>query len=248
VTGALTTIDVQDFAGDEVGVVQIHNRLSDVVDFAHVADRVQIAQRFMGFFAVHRGLDDARGNRVHPNPALGVLNRQGFGRCVQTTFGQRGQYRRHAVNCVVCQAGGDVDDVAFALFFHLVDRELGDVEEAVQVHRQHVGVVFGGVRGERFGDEDTGVVDQGVDAAKTCDGFTDDLLCDFRVADVARHGEDVRVGGRFDRTRRGDDFVIQVTEGFDHAGAEALGCASDNDDFFRIAHDEPLLINNGLNK
>ena len=52
VTGGLTAVDVQDFAGDEVGVVQIHNRLSDVADFAHVADRVQIAQRFMGFFAV----------------------------------------------------------------------------------------------------------------------------------------------------------------------------------------------------
>jgi hypothetical protein len=27
-----------------------------------------------------------------------------------------------------------------------------------------------------------------------------------------------------------------------------LGCASDDNDFFRIAHDEPLLINDGLKK
>ncbi|MNY70140.1 hypothetical protein D3C86_2082130 [compost metagenome] len=77
---------------------------------------------------------------------------------------------------------------------------MGDVEEAIQVHREHIGVVFSGVFGEGFGDEDPGVVDQGVDAAETFDRFTDHLLGDFRVADVARHGEDVRVGGRFDRT------------------------------------------------
>ncbi|MNG00446.1 hypothetical protein D3C84_833820 [compost metagenome] len=88
--------------------------------------------------------------------------------------------------------------MAAALFFHLGDGELGDVEEAIQVHRQHIGVVFSGVLGERFGDEDTGVVDQGVDAAKTCDGFADHLLSDFGVADVAGHGEDVRIGGWLD--------------------------------------------------
>ncbi|MNI32307.1 hypothetical protein D3C73_862160 [compost metagenome] len=205
-------------------------------------NRVQGAQCRVGFFAMHRRLDDARADRVYPDAALGVFDRQGFGRGVQAAFGQRSQHRWHAVDGVVDQAGGDVHHVAAAVFFHFGDGQLSDVEEAVQVHRQHVGVVFGGVLGERFGDEDAGVVDQGVDATETFDGFTDDFLRDFRVADVAGHGEDVRVGGRFDRTRGGDDFVVQVTECLDHACAQTLGGASDNDDFFRIAHDEPLQI------
>ena len=195
---------------------------------------------------MHRRLDDAGRDRIHPNPAFGVLDGQGFGSRVQAAFGQRRQYRRHAIDRMIDQAGGDVDHVPFTLLFHLGDGELGDVEEAIEVHRQHGGVIFGGVVRERFGDEDPGVVDQGVDAAETGDGFADDLLGDFRFADVAGHGEDVRIGGGFDRPRSGNHLVVQITEGFDHAGAEALGCASNNDDFSRIAHDEPLLRNDGL--
>ena len=149
---------------------------------------------------------------------------------------------------MVHQAGGDVDDVAAAVFLHLGDGQLGDVEEAVEVHRQHVGVVFSGVRGERLGDEDPGVVDQRIDTAKTCDRFADNTLCGGGFADVAGHGEDVRIGRRLDRTRSGDDLVTEFTEGLDHAVAETLGCASDDNDFFRIAHDEPLLINDDLKK
>ncbi len=67
---------------------------------------------------------------------------------------------------MIHQAGGDIDDMAFALFLHLGNRQLGDVEEAIQVHGQHVDVVFVGIAGEGFGDEDPGVVDQAVDATK----------------------------------------------------------------------------------
>lgn len=247
-TRTLPTIDMQDLAGDKVGAVQIDDGLRNIADLTHVPNRMQIPQCFVSFLTMHRRFDDAWADRVHPNPALGVLNGQGFGRRVQTTLGQRRQYRRYPVDGVVRQAGGDVDDVAATLFFHLGDRELGDVEEAIQVHRQHSGVVFLGVGGERFGDEDSGVVDQGVDAAETCDRFTDDSLGDRRVADVAGNGEDVRIGGWLDRTRSGDYPVIEITESLDHACAETLGGASNNDDFFRIAHDEPQLINDGLKR
>ncbi|MOA37346.1 hypothetical protein D3C78_1589280 [compost metagenome] len=141
---------------------------------------------------------------------------------------------------MVHQAGGDVDDVAAALLFHLGDGELGDVEEAIDVHRQHIGVVFCGVRGERLGDEDPGVVDQGIDATETGHRFTDDTPGGFRFADVTGHGENVRIGGWLDRARSGDDPVTEFTKGFDHTVAETLGCAGDDDDFFRNAHDEDL--------
>ena len=59
VTRALPTIHVQNLTSDKVGAVEVHNRLRDVADFAHVADRVQSAQCGVGFLAVHWGLDDA---------------------------------------------------------------------------------------------------------------------------------------------------------------------------------------------
>ena len=87
-TRALPTINVEDFASDELGAVQVHDRVGDVIDLAHVPDRVQCAQGGVGFFAVHRGLDDAGRYCVHPNAALGVFDGQGAGCRVQAAFGQ----------------------------------------------------------------------------------------------------------------------------------------------------------------
>ncbi|MNT91470.1 hypothetical protein D3C72_2325720 [compost metagenome] len=62
--------------------------MRNIIDLAHVPDRVQIAQCGVGFLAVHRGLDDARADRVHPDPALGVFDGQGFGCRVEAALGQ----------------------------------------------------------------------------------------------------------------------------------------------------------------
>src|SRR5471030_298596 len=182
---ALAAVHVQDLAGDESGVLQVDDCLGNITRFAHVPDRMQVAQCRVGFFTVHRRLDDPGAHRVHANAAFGVFDCQGFGRCAQAAFGQRGQHRRHTVNGVVHQAGGDVDDVPGALFEHFGDRQLGDVEEPVEVHAQHIFVVFVGVAGEGFGDEDTGVVDQAVDAAKVRHAFADYALGGGRVGDIA---------------------------------------------------------------
>lgn len=132
---------------------------------------------------------------------------------------------------MVDQAGGDVDDVPGALFEHLGDRQLGDVEEAVEVHGQHVYVVFVGVVGEGFGDEDAGVVDQAVDAAEARHAFVDYALGGGRVGDVAGHREDVRVGGWLDRTRGGHHAIIEGAVGLNHSGADALGGTGNDHDF-----------------
>lgn len=240
VPGALPAVHVQNLASHKARVIEIHHRLRDIVDFAHVPNRMQRAQCRVGFFAMHRRLDDARRYRVHPDSALGVFDGQGFGGGVEAALGQGSEDRGHTVYRVVGQAGGDVDHVALALFFHLGDGQLGDVEEAVEVDRQHRCVVFRGVGGERFGDEDAGVVDQGVDAAEACHAFADHPLSGGRVADVAGDGQDLRVVRRFDRARGGDDVVAQFAEGLDHAFAQTLGSSGDNDSFFRIAHDEIL--------
>jgi hypothetical protein len=49
---------------------------------------------------------------------------------------------------------------------HGGDCAAGDVEEAPQIHPGDRVVIFVGVIGERLGDEDPSVIDQGVDPAK----------------------------------------------------------------------------------
>ena len=98
---ALTTIDMEDFASDEVRAFQVEDRLHDVIDLTHMSDRVQAAEGGVSFFAVHRRFDDAGRYRVDPNAALGVLDGQRLGRRVDATLGQRSEHRRYAVNRVV---------------------------------------------------------------------------------------------------------------------------------------------------
>ena len=56
---------------------------------------------------------------------------------------------------------------------HLGDGELCDVKEPGDVDAHDRPVVGLGVRGERFGDEDAGVVDERVDAPEPCHAFGD---------------------------------------------------------------------------
>ena len=81
----------------------------------------------------------------------------------------------------------------------------------------HRAIVFGGVVGERLGDEDAGVVDQRVDAAEARDRLRDDALGGRRIGDVAGDGQDVRIGGRLDRAGIGDDAVVAVAVRLDQA-------------------------------
>lgn len=79
-TRALPTVDMQNLAGDKPSALQIDDRLGDVTHLPHMPDRMQLPERRVGFFAVHRRLDDPWAHRVHPDATLGVLDRQGLGR------------------------------------------------------------------------------------------------------------------------------------------------------------------------
>ena len=48
VAGALTTVDVKDFARHEAGRLKVEDRVDDVGDLAHMADWVQDAKLRMG--------------------------------------------------------------------------------------------------------------------------------------------------------------------------------------------------------
>jgi len=67
---------------------------------------------------------------------------------------------------VIDQAGGDLHDVAAALLLHFRNRQLGNAEESGEVDAERAGEIGLALLGERFGDEDAGVVDQRVDTAE----------------------------------------------------------------------------------
>ena len=68
---------------------------------------------------------------------------------------------------------------------------LGDEEETVEVGPQLLAVLFLGIVGECAGDEDAGVVHQGIDPAELGDGLLDHSLAGDRIADVAGDGQKV---------------------------------------------------------
>src|SRR5260221_11397228 len=119
VARALTTVDVKDFARHEAGRLEVEDRVDDVGDLTHMADRVQDAKLRMRLDGMHRRLDGAQGHGVHPDTVLRILDRERFGRSIQAALRQRSEHRRNAGDRVVDQARRDLHDMTAALFFHL---------------------------------------------------------------------------------------------------------------------------------
>ena len=85
---------------------------------------------------------------------------------------------------MVNQARGDLDHMAAPLLRHLGDRKLRDMEEPRDVDRHDGRVVGLGILGERFADEDAGVVDQRVDTPEPRHPIRNGTLCGAAVGNV----------------------------------------------------------------
>ena len=140
---------------------------------------------------------------------------------------------------MVNQAGGDLHDVAAALFLHLGDGELRHMEKSGDVDAKNRRVVGLGVLGEGLGDEDAGVVDERVDAPEPRHALGNRALGRLPIGDVAGNRDDVVIVRRPHRARGGDHPVVAITIGFDERRADALRCAGDNRNFLFDAHDTP---------
>ena len=57
----LATVHMQDLAGDEAGILQIEDRVDDVVDLAETTDGMQFRQGVVGRRIVHRRADYPEG-------------------------------------------------------------------------------------------------------------------------------------------------------------------------------------------
>ena len=217
------------------GVLEVDHRVDDVAHLAHPADREQFAEGLVVLLGMHRSLDDARRDSVDANAAGGVLDRQRLGSGLHAALGQRRQHRRNVGVGVVDQAGGDVDDVAAALSEHVRDGQLGHAEEPGQVHSDRGGELVLRVVGEGLGDEDPGVIDQGVYAAEALDGRVDDAVGGGGIADVALDGQDVGVLRLGDGARGGDGGVAELAVGGYEAGSDALRRTGDDRDLLAAA-------------
>src|SRR5438105_5797290 len=105
-----------------------------------------------------------------------------------------------------------------ALFEHRRDRTLRHGKEPGEVDRDDVGVVLGGVIGERLGDEHASVVDQRVDPAELTQALADDLFGGGGIADVALNGKHADVFRGLDGARVRYDRVAE----FQVCGVERL--------------------------
>src|SRR5260221_13965842 len=71
---ALPAVDVEGLSGHEAGRFEIEDGVHDAGDLAHLAERGEGAERLMRLARMHRGLDDAGGDRVHPDAALRLFD------------------------------------------------------------------------------------------------------------------------------------------------------------------------------
>src|ERR1700722_18218357 len=79
VSGTLTTIHVQDLAGDEVRVLQIQHGPDDVADLTHAPHWMHLCQSFVGPWVMHGGANVSESDRVGPDAVHGVLDGQCLG-------------------------------------------------------------------------------------------------------------------------------------------------------------------------
>jgi hypothetical protein len=66
---------MDELASDEFGSLKIENRVDNLANLAHATERMQAGKGFMAFWGVHRRFNDARSDRIHPNPVLSVFDR-----------------------------------------------------------------------------------------------------------------------------------------------------------------------------
>src|SRR6478736_215840 len=83
----LATVHMHELAGDEAGILQIEDRVDDVVDLAETTDRMQFRQGVVGRRIVHRRADYPEGDSVTADTAVGIFDRQRLGYRIQPALG-----------------------------------------------------------------------------------------------------------------------------------------------------------------
>ena len=88
VSGTLTSIHMDDLAGDKRRVLQKQHGLDDIVDLAHAPQRMPRGQCSVCRRIMHGSANVAESDGVAPDTVLCVLDGQFSGHGVQPAFGQ----------------------------------------------------------------------------------------------------------------------------------------------------------------
>jgi hypothetical protein len=182
VTGTLSAVNMQDFAGHEAGGFQKHHSVDDILNLAHATQRMELRERLIRLRRMPGCLDHAGRDRVHANSAFGVFDRERLCDRVEAPFGQRCESGRAPRIRMIDQAGRDVDDMAGALLRHGRDRGLRDMEEAGKVDGQRLAEVGFRVVREFLADKYAGIVHKRVNSAEAVKASLDQL---FAVSGLA---------------------------------------------------------------
>ena len=181
---------------------------------------------------MHRRLDHAGRDGIHPNPLLGIFDRERARDGVEAAFGQGGQRRGKRCRRLLRDRGGDVDDMAGAGLQHAGRCPLRDVKKSREVRRGRRREVGLRIVDERLGNEDAGIVHQRVDASIALDGRADDALGSVGRGDIAvdrqHRGISRNIAGP-DRAGGSDDAVADGAEALHQVSADAARRAGDDD-------------------
>ena len=110
-------------------------------------------------------------------PLLAYSIASDFGCRVQAALRESGQRRWHATDRVLIELSCDLHDAARPSLQHRIGCVPSDMEEAIELDPQQVGIIFVRIFGERLSDEDTSVVDEGVHAAEALKRLRHNSFC-----------------------------------------------------------------------
>src|SRR5581483_4483525 len=192
---------------DESGAFEIQDRVDDIADFPNSSQRMEGSHTLVGRGVVRGGLDDAEGDGIDPDALAGVFDRQRTAGRHESAFGQGGERGWPGVVRLVDEGCRDVDNVAATPRDHLLDGELGEVEEPGQVDSRDLSELLDGVLREWLAEVDPSVVDQRVDPAKAIESLLDRASRGAGVSDVASDRNERAVIRRRERTRHADDGI-----------------------------------------
>jgi len=121
----------------------------------------------------------------------------------------------------------------------ILSRAPGDMEKAVKIDAEHVGIIFVRIVGERLCDEDAGIIDECVDATEALERLQHDTFSGLGIGYVTCNRQNVRIGGRLDGAGGRYNAEIAIAVSLDQGFADTLRRAGDDSDFLFCTHDGP---------
>src|SRR5882672_1117856 len=188
-------VHVQNLAGDVVGIPRTEkpNGISDFLRTPNAAQEdagLHGVAGALAHFPGHFGLDDARRHGVDGDSAWGQFDGERAGEGVDRAF----------AGCVIGLAAAaffarnrtDIDDLATAFGDHEGDDGPAHVESADDVGFEHNAHVFDLEGGQRIVPDDTGIVDEQIDAAGAIEDLFGESGASCSIPDIHGLGSNPR--------------------------------------------------------